>query len=434
MINLYGLLFIVLGMSSLFMINYGIIFGFLICITLIAHTFLLVKNKTKLNTIIVLVNILLTVLEIIGLWLHIYELVYIPQIYCIFLGFCTLFYYFRPLKLVTKISVIIGYIISGLLALCLIITAVFPGRFIKVVADMSLEDNPDISYKVSALDNGGILYSNVHYGDTYPMSEMDIYVANDLEAPVFFYIHGGGYAAGDKVEGDPNANDSGFMWYFSNLMNAGYNIVSVNYALVPEYLYPTPMYQLTEAVEFLKDNGAPYGININEIVFSGSSAGGNLAGQFVNIQTNNEYAKELGMKQVLQKDNIKAVVFNSSLLDNSRFGKSNNGSLGLDYLWFQGGRAYFNAGYLDGGNRLIEQSNVITNVTINFPRTYISDGNTGSFLDQAIDLHDRLDELGIENTFFHVDLSEGVTIHGYETSNTEYGIENMNKLLEFLNE
>ena len=49
------------------------------------------------------------------------------------------------------------------------------------------------------------LAGGIAYADTYPNSFLDIYRTEDSEGPkpVYFFIHGGGYAWGDKAEGDP---------------------------------------------------------------------------------------------------------------------------------------------------------------------------------------------------------------------------------------
>lgn len=435
MINIIiGVLSVLMGIAALFCVNYEKRSGIAIIAVFIGFDVWVILNNADgamwVYRIIMAGNLVGAFVELAGIVKHNYTMVSIPQIYCTLSGFLLFISAFRSENIVIKIftfcGIMIGLLVTGILSM----TAISPDTFIRIVGKSSRKDNK-AEYIVADLDNGGKLYSNVHYGEKYPLSEMDIYVANETDAPLFFYIHGGGYAAGDKVEGDPNTKETGFLWYFYELMKAGYNIVSVNYALAPEHKYPTPVYQISEAVVFLKIYGNKYGVSTKKIVFSGSSAGGNLAGQFVNIQTNKSYAEEMKILPVLEEEAIKAVVFNSSLLDNSRFGKSENGSLLLDYLWFQSGRAYLKTGYLDK-NEYVEQSNVISHVTKDFPHTYISDANVGSFMNQAKELQRRLDELGVRNEYHFVELSEGITTHGYETSNTEFGIKNMQYLLSFL--
>lgn len=168
---------------------------------------------------------------------------------------------------------------------------------------------------------------------------------------------------------------------------------------------------------------------MSQVLFLGGSAGGHLAGQFVNIQTNPDYAELMGVSPVLEKENIKAVIFNSALLDNERF--SSTGDVFFDWTFLQCGRAYFDVGFLQGHDNVM-QSNVIDNVTSNFPPSYISDGNTGTFDAQARDLCKKLDSLGVMN---HVNLhekSEVVLGHGFESDGSEWAEDNMRQQLAFI--
>lgn len=284
------------------------------------------------------------------------------------------------------------------------------------------------------LENGCTLYHDIPYGNKYPNSFLDIYVqpdAGDKKHCTYFYIHGGGYTWGDKTDGDPNAKGDDHDWFFLEFMKAGYNIVSVNYALAPEFLYPTPIIQIGEAAEFLKVHGREYGIWMDRIIVGGGSAGGQLAGQFVNIQTNPAYAREMGMKAVLEKGDIKAVLFNSALVDSERLGKTDTAV--INFLFVRCGRAYFNSRKLPG-NPAVIQSDVIKNVTADFPPSFLSDGNSGSFTDQNRDLAKRLSELHVKNVLNIYPKTEVKLGHGFESMGDKYGRENLKKMIEFLDE
>ena len=56
-------------------------------------------------------------------------------------------------------------------------------------------------------------------------------------------MHGGGFIAGDKQYKNQ---------LLSKVAEQGYIIVNVNYALAPQYKYPTPLVQLNQAVKFIK--------------------------------------------------------------------------------------------------------------------------------------------------------------------------------------
>lgn len=299
-----------------------------------------------------------------------------------------------------------------------------------VIASVIYEEPTNLVNEEVVLNNGVFLIKNIKYSDNYDNSYMDIYISpkSNKNSPTFFYVHGGAYVTGDKTgrgfcRYTYNVSESYFDYYIEN----GYNLVSINYALSPESRYPTQLNQLEEAVDYAIKN-CDY-INMNDVVFSGESAGGNLIGQFVNIQTNEEYAQLLGMKPVIDEKNIRAVVFTSALLDNERM--DNTGNVFIDYVFNLLGRSYFGVWSLDN-NEEINKTNVITYVTENFPPTYISDGNYRSFSKQAIELSNKLSELEVENVLNYYEKDVVKLGHVYEYRNTKYSIDNVNNTLKFL--
>lgn len=277
--------------------------------------------------------------------------------------------------------------------------------------------------------------SNIMYESTYPNNYFDLY-SPDKELvdskPVFIYIHGGGYVWGDKATGDPNADDTmGLFKMFKELMNQGFRVISVNYALAPEYRYPTPMYQMSEFIVYLQNHAEEYGIDMHRIVIGGGSAGGHITGQFVALQTNDAYADELQIEQVLEKSDIKAVYFGCALLDNERFGHTS--SKIVDYLFYQMGRTYFKAGFLQGNDDVC-QSNVIEHITEDFPPTYVTDGNAATFNEQARDLEIQLEQYHIPNHALIYDNTKKSILHGYDTGSSTEALENIDEMLCFISE
>lgn len=65
--------------------------------------------------------------------------------------------------------------------------------------------------------------------------------------PTIVYFHGGRYLGGDKAIGDPLAVNYDSNYLFDKLVLEGYNLVNVNYVLVPEYNFPSPIIQMKKA-------------------------------------------------------------------------------------------------------------------------------------------------------------------------------------------
>ncbi len=139
---------------------------------------------------------------------------------------------------------------------------------------------PDAQTATTVVD-GARLTSDVEYGSTLPNSFLDIYIADDdpsVGRPTYVTVHGGGWIVGDKTDGAPSADSGGASWA-GPMLDAGYNVVSVNYAFAPSYRFPTQTIQLGQAMQFLEANADGYGLDMSRVVLAGTSAGGPHRGQ-----------------------------------------------------------------------------------------------------------------------------------------------------------
>lgn len=89
------------------------------------------------------------------------------------------------------------------------------------------------------------------------------------DAPVFVFVHGGGFVMGDKhTEGSP---------FYSNMgdfaARHGMVGVTITYRLAPTHKFPAGPEDLKLVVEWLRANIAQHGGNPDKIVLSGQSAG-----------------------------------------------------------------------------------------------------------------------------------------------------------------
>lgn len=102
--------------------------------------------------------------------------------------------------------------------------------------------------------------------------KMDVYLPEDRSqlAPVVMYVHGGGWAAGDKRNGPSLAETA-------MLIQNGFAVFSVNYRLAPEFLFPAMIQDVKCAVRSIRAHAADFNINPDRIGVWGASAGGHLA-------------------------------------------------------------------------------------------------------------------------------------------------------------
>lgn len=89
------------------------------------------------------------------------------------------------------------------------------------------------------------------------------------KAPLFFWIHGGGYVMGTALQGD--------MFTLNATQGLGCFSASVEYRLAPETAYPGPLEDCYQGLKYLYDHADELGINREKIIIGGVSAGGGLA-------------------------------------------------------------------------------------------------------------------------------------------------------------
>lgn len=279
----------------------------------------------------------------------------------------------------------------------------------------------------------GTVFRDLCYGRDYPNSYLDLYKSQKgKSAPLIFYVHGGGFTWGSKEDGDPNAGEQGDkMWFFKRFLEEGYDVVSIDYAFAPEYSYPTPILQMRQAMRFLEANAATYALAMDQVILCGSSAGGQIVGQYALIETDAAYAGSMQIEPVLSKGAIRCILFNSALLDPTRYDKVHD--LGFNYLLRKCGQAYYKERVMRTAKGAIE-GNILSHVTKSYPPSFLSDANTGSFYDQARDMYAKLQDLGVTTRLNIYDRHEAKLKHGYESFDTVYGQDNMEQMLAFIKE
>ncbi|MDB9822293.1 alpha/beta hydrolase [Deltaproteobacteria bacterium] len=111
---------------------------------------------------------------------------------------------------------------------------------------------------------------DISYADKSETQKLDVYLPNEGEGPfpVIVFVHGGGFRSGDKAD-----------WQLGPILPAldkGYAIVSTNYRLSGEALFPAPINDLKAAVRWIRANAESHGLNPEKIAAWGGSAGGHL--------------------------------------------------------------------------------------------------------------------------------------------------------------
>ena len=159
--------------------------------------------------------------------------------------------------------------------------------------------------------------SDIAYGTEYPNSFLDITYPDsntEIDRPTLFYFHGGGFFCGSKNMGDPMAANEATA-LLDDLCAQGYNLVNVDYALVPDHHFPVPLVQMNDAIRFIAEHQDAYHINMNNIILMGSSAGAIMTAQYGTVLSNPAYAALLGIEPALNPEQVSAVVIDDAPID-----------------------------------------------------------------------------------------------------------------------
>lgn len=263
--------------------------------------------------------------------------------------------------------------------------------------------------------------SNVRYGDRYPNSFLDIWTVEDAAPrPTVIFIHGGGWFMGSKDMGDPLAGGGAPI---APLVKAGFNVVNLDYALAPEYRYPTPLIQLDQAIRHLQVRAADYGLDMTRLVLMGGSGGAQMSAQYGLLLSDPGYAADIGVQPGVDPTHVKALVLYSPPLRVSGFGWRFN-----TMAW-----AYLGTKDLKT-SRQARQVDILSHVGPRYPATYITDGNQpDTFPKHAKAMARILREKGVDHVFNYYEPSVAALDHGYTGRlDTAQGRDNLEKTIAFL--
>jgi acetyl esterase/lipase len=229
---------------------------------------------------------------------------------------------------------------------------------------------------------------DVAYADGGVDTTMDVFAPASATGPLptVVWIHGGAWISGAKENVDP---------YMRILAAEGYTTIAVNYTIGPEGVYPLAVHQLDDALAYIDENAAELGVDPNQIVLAGDSAGAQLASQMATLISNPDYAEIMGITPSLKAEQVVATVLNCGVYDLAALAQLDGvAGWGLKTsMWAYAGDKTWAEGATGSTMSTVDW------VTEDFPTTYISGGNgDGLTWLQSIPMAKRLDELGVDVT------------------------------------
>lgn len=98
---------------------------------------------------------------------------------------------------------------------------------------------------------------------------LDAFINNKTKKnPAVVMIHGGGWRSGNKNQMQALANE---------IASKGYSCFSIEYRLSLEAKYPEGIYDVKNAIKFIKDNASKFNVDPDKIAILGCSSGGQMA-------------------------------------------------------------------------------------------------------------------------------------------------------------
>ncbi|MDN6899428.1 alpha/beta hydrolase [Oenococcus sicerae] len=246
---------------------------------------------------------------------------------------------------------------------------------------------------------------NISYSKTFGDQKLDIYYPKYGKIKgTILWTHGGSFIGGDKSMLD---------YWGPYLAQQGYSFVSINYSTAPDHHYPTPLIQLNQAYRFLKtQQGSNQIINLKQIVIGGDSAGAQIASQYAAIQTNAKLAKAVKIKRIIPESTIKATLLFCGPYDLKSLSKYTSAEYRkfVDYIgWAYVGKKDWQTSSAAG------QASTVDHVTENYPPSFVTDGNSGSFEIHAKKLIKSLNKYHVANeSLFFSKAKYGQVHHEYQ--------------------
>lgn len=273
-------------------------------------------------------------------------------------------------------------------------------------------------------------YSNLYkemdipYASASQAQRLDIYWPDKFEGPypVIISIHGGAYLSGDKLGPDALVAWEG--------LERGYAVVSVNYRLSSEAVFPAQINDVKAAIRFVKAHAQEYNLQPDKIAVWGASAGGTLSA-LAGASADVTELSDMSLGNSDQSERVQAVVdwcgpMNLLVMDEQFKQSGINGILNNNPTSW--GSQYFGR-LLTEVPEQAQKSNPESYITADDPPVFIQHGTLDNWVpvQQSIDYANKLKPvIGADKVY--LEIMEGAAHGGVPFNNDQ----NVAKVLDFL--
>lgn len=267
-------------------------------------------------------------------------------------------------------------------------------------------------------------YLDIAYSKESDAQKLDIYLPDEGEEPfpVIVAIHGGAFAIGDKkdIQLKPQLN----------ALKRGYAVVSVNYRLSGEAIFPAGLMDLKAAIRWIRANSKEYGFNPDKIAAWGGSAGGYYSVMLGATAKIKEF-EDLSMGNSEYSSEIQAVVDwfgpTNFLKMDEQLAKAGLGP--TDHNDEDSPESRLLGGQITKIPEKVEYANPINYITKNMPPIFIQHGDKDHLVPhgQSVILVEKLNEVADSERFYFE------TLKGADHADPMFEMpENIDKVLNFL--
>jgi acetyl esterase/lipase len=262
------------------------------------------------------------------------------------------------------------------------------------------------------------------YAHLSPAQKLDIFLPDEGQGPfpVIMHIHGGGFEMGDK-------RDVHVLAYLQGLAR-GYAVVSVNYRLSGEAIFPAGLQDIKASIRWLRANRETYHLDTDRMAACGGSAGGNYAAMVCLTDNVTEF-DDPGLGNLEFPCNVQAAVdmFGptdflkmDAQLDENGFGPGDHGEIDSPESKYLGAK-------LSDVPMKVELANPMTYIHEHMPPLLIQHGRLDTLVpvQQSMIFVEKLEKY-VSKDRFEFDIVEGAG-HGDPLFETD---ENMNRVFTFL--
>lgn len=209
-------------------------------------------------------------------------------------------------------------------------------------------------------------------------------------------------------------------------------MVGVDYQWAPEIRYPGQLRQIEECMMALSEVKDQYFLDLNNIILVGDSAGAHIAAQAALLASNPAYEEAIGVESAIANEQLKGAILHCGPYNVEAM--LNAGNSLIDFFAGQIGWAMFgDKNWKD--EDLIQTTTIKDYITPDFPATFITDGNDGSFESQRKELAKALTDIGVDCETLFFDKAEfGTVNHEYHFNIGDEGAGSLcyEKTIEYL--